>query len=164
MQEDRHLAERVASEARRRGLLVGVAESLTGGLLASRLAAAPAAADWFRGAIVAYSGHVKRALLGVPPGPVVSRPAVVAMARGVAQLLGTQVSVAVTGVGGPEPQDGQSPGTVWIGVCDGALVRAALHHFAEPDPDSVCRRTCTEALRALVGALPGGDRGAGTPI
>jgi len=153
----RELAERIAAAARGRRATVAVAESLTGGLLSSRLAEAPAAAQWYRGAVVAYSRHVKHDLLGVPCGPVVSRAAAVAMVRAVAGLLGADVAVAVTGAGGPEPQDGQPPGTVWLAVCRGNAIRATLHRFADPDPATVCERACGQSLIALLDVLESDD-------
>jgi nicotinamide-nucleotide amidase len=130
------------------GLAVGVAESLTGGLLANRFARAEGASEWFRGGVVAYSAEVKHRLLGVRAGPVVSRGAVVDMARGAAHLLGADLAVAVSGVGGPDPQDGLAPGTVWLAVVAGGRERAELHRF-DGDPDEVCAATCDAAI-ALV--------------
>ena len=63
-------------------LTLGVAESLTGGLVGARLASVAGASGFFRGAIVAYDREVKFDLLGVPRGPVVSEEAVIAMAQG----------------------------------------------------------------------------------
>lgn len=153
MDHSGELAERIAETAQRNQLQVAVAESLTGGLLANRLAAAPAAAEWFAGAVVAYSRRVKHAVLGVPAGPVVSEAAALAMADTVAKLLNAQASVAVTGVGGPQRQDGQAPGTVWVAVCHGTQIHATLHHFIDSDPAAVCDRACTQALGALLAAL-----------
>jgi PncC family amidohydrolase len=99
-----------------RHLTVAVAESLTGGMLSTRFAQAPGASEWFRGGIVAYATEVKHDLLGIRPGPVVSRQAAIDMVDGVSKLLDASVAIAVTGVGGPGPQDDQPPGTVWVGV------------------------------------------------
>jgi nicotinamide-nucleotide amidase len=111
------------------GLTLGLAESLTGGLVGARLTAVPGASDWFRGSIVAYDSAVKHSLLGVPDGPVVSERAAVAMAAGAAKLLAADVGLGVTGVAGPAEQDGQPVGTVWMGVAlDGETdaIRAQL--------------------------------------
>jgi nicotinamide-nucleotide amidase len=140
--------EALATELGERGLAVGVAESLTGGLLASRFARADGASTWFRGGIVAYGSDVKRHVLRTRPGPVVSRETVLDMARGAARLLAADVSVAVSGVGGPDPQDGVPPGTVWMAVVAGSHEVAELHSF-EGDPEQVCTATCDAAL-ALV--------------
>jgi nicotinamide-nucleotide amidase len=98
------------------GWTVGVAESLTGGLVASRLSAVPGASDWFRGGVVAYASEVKRKLLGVGDGPVVTEAAAQEMATGVVAALGADVGLALTGVAGPTEQEGQPVGTVWVGL------------------------------------------------
>jgi nicotinamide-nucleotide amidase len=97
-------------------LSLGLAESVTGGLVGARLTVVPGASDWFHGSIVAYDSAVKRRLLGVPDGPVVSEQAAAAMAAGAARLLAADVGLGVTGVAGPTEQDGQPVGTVWMGL------------------------------------------------
>ncbi len=106
----------VAGLLRARGLTLAVAESLTGGLVASRLVDVPGASDWFRGGVVSYASDVKYRVLDVPAGPVVSAEAAAAMATGVRALLGADVGLAVTGVAGPDSQEGQPPGTVFMAV------------------------------------------------
>jgi nicotinamide mononucleotide (NMN) deamidase PncC len=78
-----HDADLVGAALNRGGRTLAVAESLTGGLLASAFARASGSSEWFRGGIVAYSSTVKYDLLDVPDGPVVSEAAA-AMARGLA--------------------------------------------------------------------------------
>lgn len=99
------------------GLTLGTAESMTGGLIASRLTDIPGSSLVFRGSVVSYASDVKFDVLGVPRGPVVSDEAAEAMARGACGVLGCDVSVAVTGVAGPEPQEGHKPGTVFLATC-----------------------------------------------
>jgi len=106
----------VAAQLELRGLSLGLAESLTGGLVASRLVGVEGASEWFRGCIVSYASEVKHQVLGVPAGPVVSDPAARAMAEGARRVLGADVGLALTGVAGPEEQDGRPPGTVFVGL------------------------------------------------
>ena len=106
------------------GLRLATAESLTGGMIGTRLTEVPGSSRAFMGSIVAYDGEVKRSLLGVPEGPVVSEETVRAMALGACERLGADVSVAVTGVAGPDPQEGQEPGTVWMATCVDGEVQA----------------------------------------
>jgi nicotinamide-nucleotide amidase len=106
------------------GRTLAVAESLTGGLVAARIVSVPGASAWFRGGIVAYATDVKGDLLDVPPGPVVSEAAAVAMADGVRARFGADVGLSTTGVAGPTEQDGQPPGTVWLGLAVGDEVSA----------------------------------------
>lgn len=153
MDEQQELAAQVAAAARRQRLRVAVAESLTGGMIASRLAAAADASSWFCGAIVAYTSEVKRKVLQVPAGPVVSQAAATAMATGVAALLGADSSLAITGVGGPQPQDDQPPGTVWLAVHHVGQQHAQLRRLDGGSPLVICERACTEALRLLAATL-----------
>ena len=108
-----------------RGLTLATAESVTGGMVGTRLTEVPGASRVFLGSVVAYDSDVKRGLLGVPPDVhVVSEEAVSAMAVGVCAHLDADVSVAVTGVAGPDPQDGLEPGTVWMATCVDGEVEA----------------------------------------
>jgi nicotinamide-nucleotide amidase len=99
-----------------RSWTIGLAESLTGGLVASRIVLVPGASAWFRGSVVSYASDVKHSVLGVGEGPVVSGPAACEMACGARRLLGADVGLSVTGVAGPTPQDDRPPGTVYAGV------------------------------------------------
>jgi competence/damage-inducible protein CinA-like protein len=114
--DDETMEHAVATLLLARGLTLAVAESLTGGLVASRLVNVPGASEWFRGGVVSYATDVKYSLLDVPEGPVVSAPAAAAMATGVAAKLGADVGLAVTGVAGPDSQEGHPPGTVFMAV------------------------------------------------
>jgi nicotinamide-nucleotide amidase len=148
------IAGEVSEEARRRGLTVAVAESLTGGMVATALAAADAASEWFRGSLVAYSSEVKHDVLDVPDGPVVSAEAAEAMAAGVRRLLGADVAVAVTGSGGPSAQDGQEPGTVYVAVDDGSGIRVQRLDL-DGEPSEICARSAESTLRLLLDGLRG---------
>ena len=97
-------------------LTLGVAESLTGGLIASRLVGVPGASRWFKGGVVAYDSQVKFDVLGVPTGPVVTESAAAAMAEGARKVTGADVGLGITGVAGPDPQEGVAPGTVFVGL------------------------------------------------
>jgi nicotinamide-nucleotide amidase len=141
----------MAERLRTRGSTIAVAESITGGLLVNHLARADRAGQWLRGGVVAYASEVKHDVLAVRPGPVVSEEAACDMATGVMELLGAEVAVAVTGAGGPDPQDGQPPGTVWIAVVAGDP-EPRLHHFSG-DPPEVVAASCTAALEAVLAAL-----------
>lgn len=110
------------------GLTLGTAESLTGGLIASRLTSVPGSSGAFRGSIVSYASEVKHDVLGVPAGPVVTEEAAAAMADGACRVLGCDVAVAVTGVAGPTEQEGVPAGTVFFattvdGVTETGMIR-----------------------------------------
>jgi len=101
---------------RERGSTLAVAESVTGGLIGGRITNVSGSSSVFRGGVVSYASDVKFDVLGVTPGPVVSESAAIEMARGVRNVLKSSVSLAVTGVAGPEEQDGRPVGTLCIGV------------------------------------------------
>ena len=106
----------VLRNLRERKLTLGIAESVTGGLMAGRLTAIAGASDVFRGAIVSYDSEVKFELLSVSRGPVVSESAAKEMAVGVRKTLGSDIGLAVTGVAGPTEQDGVKVGTLCVGL------------------------------------------------
>lgn len=146
------LAEQIARLARERELSVAAAESLTSGRVAAQLGAAPDAAEWFRGGLVAYHDQVKHGVLGVPDGPVVSDPAARQMAQGAARLLGADVAVATTGAGGPSAQDGQRPGTVFVAVVRAGETTCREFHF-EGEPPEVVEQSTQAALELVRAAL-----------
>ena len=119
----------VIAACRRAGLTVAVAESLTAGLVAARLADVPGASAVLRGAVVAYASDLKHSLLGVDAdllarsGPV-QREVAEQMADGVRRALGADLAVATTGVAGPDPQDGVPPGTVFLALSTPSGTRA----------------------------------------
>ena len=99
-----------------RGWSLGVAESLTGGLIGARIADVPGASATFRGSITSYATDVKRDVLGVTTGHVVSRECAEQMADGARRVLGADVGISATGVAGPDELDDQPVGTVWFGL------------------------------------------------
>ena len=146
--DDETMEYAVAAQLKAQGLTLGVAESLTGGLLGSRLTAAEGATDFFRGSIVAYQSDVKFDLLGVPDGPVVSEQAARAMAEGAAKALGADVGIGVTGVAGPAEQEGQPVGTVYLAVTlDGDT--QCVHVRLPGQRDQVRQFACISVLDLL---------------
>ncbi|MEV7195632.1 CinA family protein [Streptomyces sp. NPDC093510] len=104
-----------------RGETLAVAESLTGGLVAAEITSVAGASKVFRGSVTAYATELKRDVLGVDGTLLDERGAVdpeVArqMADGVRKVLGADWGLATTGVAGPDPQDGQPVGTVYVAV------------------------------------------------
>jgi len=152
------LAERIAELARQQDLSVATAESLTSGSVAAALGAAPGAASWFRGGLVSYHDAVKHEVLGLDHGPVVCDPAARQMAQGVARLLGADVAVATTGAGGPDPQDDQPPGTVFVAVWSQARTECREHRF-DGDPSQVVQQSVEASLRQLASFLGARDAG-----
>ncbi len=119
-----------------RSWALSVAESCTGGLIAAKVTEVAGSSAWFTGGVVAYSNRLKEQLLGVAPALLekhgaVSEPVAVAMAEGVWQRTGSEISVAVTGIAGPAGGSEEKPvGTVYIGVCAGGTITSSLHNFS----------------------------------
>ncbi|KUL53660.1 damage-inducible protein CinA [Streptomyces sp. NRRL F-4489] len=133
---------------------LAVAESLTGGLVAGALTAVPGASRVVRGAVTAYATDVKRELLGVDGALLAARGAVdgeVArqMAAGARRVLGADWGIATTGVAGPDPQDGQPVGTVYVAV-QGPEGRGAVRRLALAGDRERIRRDTVDAVLALL--------------
>ena len=127
--DDENMETVVLEELVSQGLTLATAESMTGGLIATRLTEVPGSSRAFLGSVVSYANSVKQEILNVPEGPVISEQAVLSMAIGVCEVLGADVSVAVTGVAGPDSQEGQEPGVVWIGTCVDGEAKAVEVRF-----------------------------------
>lgn len=147
--DDEAIEDAVARTVVAAGVTLGLAESLTGGLAASRLVNVPGASRWFRGSVVSYASGVKFALLGVPEGPVVSEDAARAMADGARSVLGSDVGLAITGVAGPEPQDDRPPGTVFVGLARAGHPTEAFGFNVPGDRDRVRQYATIAALDLL---------------
>ena len=161
---DSLLAEALIESLRQRGLKLAVAESLTGGQIASAIVDVPGASDVFLGGVVAYATAAKTGMLGVSTKLLESRGAVDAdvaaeMARACAERFANSCGVAKanvlggssTGVAGPASQDGKSAGTVFIAVCLGENIQVTEHHF---DGNRAEVRTQTTAAAIRLAGLP----------
>lgn len=146
------LAHRIGRLAAADQVTIVVAESLTAGRIAQALGAVPASSGWFGGGVIAYQNVTKYRLLGVHPGPVVTAECAEQMARAVLENVGADVSVAVTGVGGPGPEEGQPAGTVYISVSTRCSVRTFNYRFGG-SPETVVDHTTIRALTHLKDVL-----------
>ncbi len=160
--DDEAIEDAVASSVIADGLTLGLAESLTGGLAASRLVNVPRASRWFRGTVVSYASEVKFDLLGVPEGKVVSEEAARSMADGARRVLGSDVGLSITGVAGPDTQDDQPAGTVFVGLARAGQATQSFGFRVPGDRDRVRQYATIAALDLLRRALRG-STGAGTP-
>ncbi|MFF8576685.1 CinA family protein [Streptomyces sp. NPDC001705] len=157
-----------------RGETLAVAESLTGGMVASEITSVPGASKAFRGSVTAYATELKREILGVDASLLASRGAVDAqvaaqMAAGARKILGADWGIATTGVAGPDAQDGQPVGTVFVAVdgpsgaddgsaCGGKVEALRLNgDRAEIRMESV-RSVLALLLRELAGEQTGNER------
>jgi PncC family amidohydrolase len=148
MHESQRIAEDIAAAAQAGGHTVAAAESVTAGQVATALAAAGEASEWFSGSVVAYRTATKRDLLGVESETIISHRCAREMAQGALRLTGADLVVSITGVGGPDPEEGKPAGTVVI--CAGSTddLQTFDHAFAG-SPEEVVRSATAQALRHL---------------
>ncbi|WP_426595308.1 CinA family protein [Cellulomonas sp. McL0617] len=145
-------AAELLADLRARGWTIAVAESLTGGLVCAALVDVPGASVSLRGGVVSYATDLKGSLLGVDAELLVARGAVdpeVArqMAVGVRERLGADVGLATTGVAGPDPQDGQPPGTVHVAIA--TPLGVSVRSVRLPGDRAVVRAGAVDAVLAL---------------
>lgn len=146
-------ASRLGTLLQRSQQTIAIAESLTGGLLVQALARQDGSGEWLTGGLVAYQRSVKHAVLDVRAAKVVSSEAAEQMASAVRRRLLSDVGLAVTGVGGPERQDGEPPGTVWVAVDIGGGPVSQSVKTDLDDPTLICRLAVIESLLFAVDAL-----------
>jgi len=114
-------ARKLIELCRANGLMIGTAESCTGGLLAACLTALPGSSHVFDRGFVTYSNGAKAEMLGVDPGLIemhgaVSREVAAAMVEGVLNRAPVDIAVSVTGIAGPGGGSSEKPvGLVFIG-------------------------------------------------
>ena len=159
--DDETMETVVIDALRARGWTLGVAESLTGGLVGARLATVPGVSDVFRGSVASYATEVKRAVLGVTAEKVVSDVCARQMAEGARRVLGADVGLGITGVAGPESQDGEPPGTVYFGLALPGLPVEAVSGRLPGDRERVRQFSTISLLNLLrlrLDALEGAER------
>ncbi|MCY9782640.1 nicotinamide-nucleotide amidohydrolase family protein [Nocardiopsis sp. EMB25] len=158
-------AEAVHRALLERGFTCATAESLTGGLIGAHLTAVPGASTTYRGGVVTYATDTKAGLLGVPGDLLAAHGAVhrdvaAHMAAGVRRLMGADYGVAVTGVAGPDPQDGQPVGTVFAAVSAPTGTSAVREFRFTGDRSGIRYHTVEGALALLESTVRGNAVGA----
>ena len=145
---------------RERGLRLALAESCTGGLLASRITDVPGSSAYFLGGIVAYAYEAKANLLGVAWDTLntrgaVSRETVLEMAQGVRSRMKADLALSVSGIAGPDGGTPEKPvGTTWIGLAAEEGAWAKIFQFAG-DREGNKMSAAEAALSLLVDYLQG---------
>jgi nicotinamide-nucleotide amidase len=152
------LAAEVHRRLLARGENVATAESLTAGMLGAILTSVAGASATYRGGVIVYATDLKTQLAGVSPQLLAERGAVdadvaVALAAGVRERLTASWGLGLTGVAGPDPQDGKPVGTVFVGLAgpDGAGISVPL--LLSGDRDAVRTGAVDAALRLLCDSL-----------
>jgi nicotinamide-nucleotide amidase len=152
------LVRRLHDRLARGGLTLAVAESCTGGLLASAITDQPGSSAYFKGGVVAYSNEVKERLLAVPADLIarhgaVSEEVARAMAEGARSTLEVDLAVSITGIAGPEADGTEKPvglTHLWLAAAAGGEGRRFVFRG---DRWANRRQAVTEALGLLLRRL-----------
>lgn len=146
-----------------RGWMISVAESCTGGLLASKITEVPGSSEWFSGGVIAYSNELKQKLLAVDNSLIaeygaVSVPVARAMVEGVATITASRVAVSVTGIAGPAGGTEDKPvGTVFFGIFTNNKVTE--HHYtfsgSRKEIQEITAQTALDLVRRTLLKLKG---------
>lgn len=138
-----------------RGQTVGVAESCTGGFLASLFTSQPGSSAYFYGGIISYDNSVKINTLGVEKEVIekygaVSQECVEQMAAGAKRVLGTDYAIATTGIAGPDGGTPDKPvGTVWVAIATPDGVKSTKFNFNGTRRNINIERFASNALNFL---------------
>ncbi|MBV7295270.1 CinA family protein [Corynebacterium sp. TAE3-ERU12] len=150
----------LVSELISRSETVATAESLTAGLLAADIASVPGASAVLRGGLVVYATDLKASLAGVDDeilaqyGPVAAETAI-ELADGARDRCGSDWALSLTGVAGPDPQDGHQPGEVWCGVAGPHGSRAVLLPIEGQSREEIRHESASRAVQLLLHTLRG---------
>ncbi|BBL94354.1 CinA family nicotinamide mononucleotide deamidase-related protein [Thermus thermophilus] len=145
------LAEAVKKRMEREGATLSTMESLTGGLLGAEITRVPGASRFYLGGVVSYSVGAK-ARFGVPQdllSRTVSAETARAMAEAARSLFGSTYALATTGVAGPDPLEGEPPGTVYVALAGPTGAEVRRYRFPG-DRETVRLRSVYAALALLV--------------
>jgi nicotinamide-nucleotide amidase len=150
-----NLAEVLAYKMKTEGKTLAVAESCSGGAIASSITQKAGASKYFKGGVVAYSNAVKENVLGVKSSTLaehgaVSEETATEMVRGVLKLMDADYAIATTGIAGPGGGTPEKPvGTVWIAVASKDEVFAQKMTFGD-DRLRVIERTANQAFANML--------------
>ena len=139
-------------------LTLSIAESCTGGKLASLFTAIPGCSQYFKGGVVSYSNEAKAELLGVNPWDIdqfgaVSQSVVEQMALGAQRIFRSDCAIATSGIAGPDGGTPEKPvGTVWIAVAYRDQLQSQLFHFSK-DRGSTILRACNNGVAMLLSLI-----------
>ena len=156
--EHQELCQKVIDLAIKRQVTIGTVESCTGGMLGAWLTSISGSSAVFKGGLITYSNHLKTKLATVSPGLIneygaVSGEVVLAMAEGGRAQLGTDITIAISGIAGPQSDDSQKPvGLVHIAIYVGNEA-IEQHRIFSGDRDEVRTNACHFALNLCLKIL-----------
>lgn len=164
-EEQSPLPAQLGDALRESGATLAIAESCTGGLVASKVTDVPGASDYLQCGFVTYANRAKQAALGVSREALdahgaVSRPVAEQMAAGARDVVGTDWGLATTGIAGPTGGSEAKPvGTAYIGVAwaaewgtgDSGVV--VSEHVFDGDRQAVKAAIADQAIESLLGQI-----------
>ena len=143
------------SRLKEKNLTLALAESCTGGKLASLITAIPGCSSYFKGGIVCYSNEIKQRILEVDSSLLtkygaVSQQVVEAMAAGACRIFNVDCVIAISGIAGPGGGTPEKPvGTVWIAVSYKGNVHSQKYHFSQNRENNILM-ACNNGIRMLL--------------
>jgi len=156
--EEETIEKQIQNLFKEKGLTLSVAESLTGGKIASSIVNVPGASSFFKGGFITYTAELKKNLLGVSEKTiekysVVSEQVAEEMALGTLKKLKTDYAIAVTGNAGPTTDNNdKSVGAVFIAIATKKKVEVQEFNFGQPR-EKVINRTVTKVFELLKNKL-----------
>ncbi len=151
-------AARVGMELKKRGWRLAVAESCTGGLLGHRLTNIPGSSAYFLGGVIAYRNEIKVRILNVRQETLARFGAISAetareMAEGVRRLFHADLALAITGVAGPDPEEGKPVGEIYIALAspNGIWTRQIIVGSDRQENKALAVEAALELLEAMLG-------------
>jgi len=143
--EEDSMAGNIGEILKTKGLTVSTAESCTGGNIAHFFTLNPGSSEYFKGSVVTYSNDLKIKLLGIDPQIItekgaVSKEVAEAMALNARRLMGTDFTIATSGIAGPDGGTPEKPvGTVWIAVAGADFVVSKVFNFGNHRERNIIR-------------------------
>ncbi len=146
-EEDASLEALIGKQLTKKNKTLAVAESCTGGSIASAITANAGASKYFKGSVVTYATTTKVNVLNVSQSDidthsVVSEQVAKAMAKGVLELYNADYAISTTGNAGPSKGDADAEvGTVWIGIATKDEVYAQVFKFSNQREKTIMKAT-----------------------
>ena len=150
------LYKKLISTLKRKKLKMAVAESCTGGMLASAITSVSGASKVFTMGLVTYSNQAKITILKVPKKIILKHGAVsiqccLSMVNNLNKISKSKVCVSITGIAGPKGGTKQKPvGLVYIGVKNGKKVTISKNHFKNNGRSSIQKAAVKKAQNLLI--------------
>lgn len=156
-------AEILHSAMLAKGGMVSLAESCTGGMVASTITSISGSSQWFDAGFVTYSNHAKTSMLGVSADTIqqygaVSEQTALEMAQGVLANSQANIAGSITGIAGPTGGTEQKPvGTVYMAWANDAGDSEVARYQFSGDRDAVRRQASLAMMNGLLQIITGAD-------